>query len=699
MKLFATLRNYKPEYLPKDIFSGIIIAAVSIPIAMGYAQIAGLPAVYGLYGSVFPILFFALFSTSRQFVFGVDATPAAIVGGAIAAHGFAPESGQAMLYIPMVALFAGLWLLLFYFLRADKIVDFISTPVMGGFISGIAVTIILMQIPKLMGSPAGSGELLELSKHIWESSRNINWLSLGMGVSALLLLILGKQFMPKFPMAILIMVLGVMATVFFHVNEYGVVLLAAVDPGMPHLFIPQFQHVDLTHAAGRGLMVAVVVMAETLLAENNFASKNGYKLNIRQEILACAAGNLAAAAVGCCPANGSISRTSMNEQYGGKTQGVSIVASIVMAGILLGATGFIGYLPVPVLTAIVISALLNIVETHLALRLFKVSKPEFYIFLAAGIGVLCLGTIYGVSIGIILSFVAMILKATNPPRALMGMVPGKSDYYDLNKNRFAYPIKGVVLYRFSEDMFFANIKILQNDIQQAVQEDTKAVIVDSEAVNSIDFTAADAIALLADSLEKRGIRFYMTGHTDKINRQMRELGIGHLIDKGRVRRTVLSALKDAGVEIPCILDIPEEDCGRLKRLGNRAFPHGEEYTLEEFVWAFGEDAEQEIQKRADHVLGQIHTVEDICTLAEQGVDQLVDAWGFLGELDEDLLLRTMERQLKNGAEKNHKEKDRLCQAISQRREKLRKKLFQEHPEMTEYLEESRSHRIAGKYTS
>ena len=166
MRLFSTLRNYKAEYLPKDIFSGIIIAAVSIPIAMGYAQIAGLPAVYGLYGSVFPILFFALFSTSRQFVFGIDATPAAIVGGAIAAHGFAAESEQAMLYIPMVALFTGLWLVLFYFLRADKIVDFISTPVMGGFISGIAVTIILMQVPKLMGSPAGSGELLELSKHI-----------------------------------------------------------------------------------------------------------------------------------------------------------------------------------------------------------------------------------------------------------------------------------------------------------------------------------------------------------------------------------------------------------------------------------------------------------------------------------------------------------------------------------------------------
>ena len=175
----------------------------------------------------------------------------------------------------------------------------------------------------------------------------------------------------------------------------------------------------------------------------------------------------------------------------------------------------------------------------------------------------------------------------------MGMVPGKPGYYDLDKNRFAYPIRHVILYRFSEDMFFANIKILQSDIEQAVedtQDEIKAVIIDSEAVNSIDFTAADAIEMLSDSLEKRGIRFYMTGHTDKINAQMRHLGLGHLIAEGRVRRTVLSALKDAGIEVPCELDIPEKDKSRLERVGNRAYPQGEEYTLEEFVWAFGEGA-------------------------------------------------------------------------------------------------------------
>ena len=272
----------------------------------------------------------------------MDATPAAIVGGAIAAHGFVSESEQAMLYIPMVALFAGLWLIVFYFLRADKIIDFISTPVMGGFISGIAVTIILMQVPKLMGSPAGRGEILDLSKHILHSLQYINWLSLAMGAGALVLLLAAKRYMPKFPMAILIMAFGVLAAVFFHVEEKGVILLSSVEPGLPELFIPQFHRVDLTHAAGRGLMVAVVVMAETLLAENSFSVKNGYKLDIRQEILACAAGNLAASAVGCCPVNGSISRTSMNEQYGGKTQGVSITGGAVMAVIVMTARGFIG---------------------------------------------------------------------------------------------------------------------------------------------------------------------------------------------------------------------------------------------------------------------------------------------------------------------------------------------------------------------
>ena len=683
--LFLTLKNYKKEYLKKDIFSGIIMTAVSIPISMGYAQIAGLPAVYGLYGSVFPILFFALFSTSRQFIFGVDAAPAAIVGAALVSLGIESGSKEAMQYVPVIALLTGLWLLLFYFLKAGRIVDFISTPVMGGFISGIALTIILMQIPKILGGKAGSGELPELAHHIFETCKEINWLSVALGVGALVILWLAGKLIPKFPMAIVIMAVGVIATLLFHVDERGVVLLDAVESGLPKIHMFQFAGIDWTQAAGRSLMIAAVIMSETLLSENNFALKNGYKIDENKEILACAAGNLASACVGCCPVNGSISRTSMNEQYEGKTQAVSITAGAVMAVVLVCATGFIGYLPVPVLTAIVISALMNVVELHLAIRLFKVSRNEFYIFVAACISVLFLGTIYGVVIGLLLSFIAVVLRATNPPRTFYGMIPGKEAYYDLKRNRNAYPIKNTIIYRFSENLFFANIKIFQSDIESSIKEDTKVVIVDAGAINSIDITAADRLEMMAKNFDKQGIHFYITEHSENVNEQMRSLGIGHLIEEGKVRRTILAALHDAGIPSPCPLEIPEQ----VHAVHEAMIPAEEENTLEEFAWAFGDDAVEEIEKKVHQVMEQLHKLPDLERLAELGIEEKLKNWHSLGAIDEDEILRRMELHLDELPENLKGDRKLILQLIEKRRRKIEQQLLIHHPEIVEHLKKSR----------
>lgn len=683
--LFPTLKNYKKEYLKKDIFSGIIMAAVSIPISMGYAQIAGLPAVYGLYGSVFPILFFALFSTSRQFIFGVDAAPAAIVGAALVSLGIESGSKEAMQYVPVIALLTGLWLLLFYFLKAGRIVDFISTPVMGGFISGIALTIILMQIPKILGGKAGSGELPELAHHIFETCKEINWLSVVLGVGALVILRLAGKLIPKFPMAIVIMAVGVVATLLFRVDEQGVVLLDAVESGLPKFHMFQFAGIDWTQAAGRSLMIAAVIMSETLLSENNFALKNGYKIDENKEILACSMGNLAAACVGCCPVNGSISRTSMNEQYEGKTQAVSITAGAVMAVVLVCATGFIGYLPVSVLTAIVISALMNVVELHLAVRLFKVSRNEFYIFVAACVSVLFLGTIYGVIVGLLLSFVAVVLRATNPPRSFLGMIPGKETYYDLKRNRNAYPIQHTIIYRFSENLFFANIKIFQSDIENSIKKDTKVVIVDATAINSIDITAADRLEMMAKNLEKQGIRFYITEHSENVNQQMRSLGIGHLIEEGKVRRTILAALHDAGIPSPCPLEIPE----KVHAVHEAMMPAEEENTLEEFAWAFGDDAVEEIEKRVHQVMEQLHKLPDLERLVELGIEEKLKNWHSLGAIDEDEILRRMELHLDELPENLRGDRKVILQLIEKRRRKIEQQLLIHHPDIVEHLKKSR----------
>ena len=718
ISLFPTLKNYKKEYFGKDLTAGIMIAAVSIPISMGYAEVSGLPAVFGLYGSVLPILFFALFSTSPQFIFGVDAAPAAIAGAALSSLGIESVSTDALRYIPVIALFVGLWLLLFYFLKAGKLVTFISTPVMGGFISGIALTIILMQIPKIMGGKSGSGELPELLKHLYETVLQVNWVSVGLGVGALAILIISKKVMPKFPMAVVIMALGMISTLVFHVDHYGVALLSKVEPGLPKFIIPSVFHVDLKHAAGRGLMIAVVVMAETLLSENNFASKNGYKIDDNKEILACAAGNIISAFTGSCPVNGSISRTSMNEQFGGKTQAVSVTAAISMVMVLLFAAGFIGYLPVPVLTAIVISALMNVVEWHLAVRLFKVSRKEFYIFVAACMAVLFLGTIYGVIIGIILSFVAVVIRETNPPRAFLGGIPGRDGFYDLDKNHYAHPIEHTMIYRFNANLFFANSKLFQEDIENNLKEDTKTVVVDAGTITSIDITAADTILMLKQNLEKKGIAFYITEHMQALNTQFRSLGMGGLIEEGCIRRTITAALLDSGLQKPFPLEgIPanlqesleelREHAGKLpvhkhntekieklkKALWLHTLPAEEENTLEEFAWAFGEDTVNEIEKRVHRVIANLHHWPEIKEISEKGLSKQMQAWHNLGAIDEDEVLRRMELHLDELSANLEEDKNKqlIFQMIEKRRHHLEIELKQENPEIWEKLVESREH--------
>lgn len=215
VSMCKTMRTYEWKNLSKDLLAGLVIMAVSIPISMGYAQIAGLPAVYGLYGSVFPIVLFALFSTSPQFVFGVDAAPAALVGSALVSLGIEGGSKEAIAAVPVLAFFVAVWLLVFYLCRAGKLVNYISAPVMGGFISGICTTIILMQVPKLFGGKAGVGELPELVHHIWESRTIFHLPSLLLGVGTLVILLVSKKLIPKFPMAVFLMAAGAIGTAFF----------------------------------------------------------------------------------------------------------------------------------------------------------------------------------------------------------------------------------------------------------------------------------------------------------------------------------------------------------------------------------------------------------------------------------------------------------------------------------------------------
>lgn len=677
LELAKTMRSYKKENIIKDVITGIIIMAVSIPISMGYAQIAGLPAVYGLYGSVFPIIMFALLSTSPQFVFGVDAAPAALVGSVLIGFGIESGSDKALKAVSLITFFVAVWLLAFYIMKAGKLVNYISAPVMGGFITGICTTIILMQLPKLLGGSAGTGEFFELAEHIAETMHNINIPSVILGVLALIILSVSKKIVPKFHMAVVLMGVGAVMTYFLPIREYGIKTLDKVNTGLPQWTLPDFSVLPLRDVIIVSLSVSVVILAETLLAENNFAQKNGYRINDNQEILAFSMGNLAAAFTGCCPINGSVSRTAIGEQYQGKTQLMGIVAGISMMLLLLFGTGFIGYLPVPILTAIVISALAGATEFELAFRLWKVSRTECMIFVGAFMGVLFLGTINGVLIGIILSFSEMIIRTSKPARCFLGIQPGHRHFRDLQESSQIHAIEGVIIYRFSSNLFFANVQILQRDIEDNIKDDTKAVIIDASAIGSIDITAADRLAILYKNLKEKEIKFYITEHIADLNEQMRKLGIGYLVEAGCARRTIHIALKDMEINRPYPLEggIDNDEISvSKKRADNR---------VQEFVWAFGRHAEEEIEKQIANQIKQLKN--------ENGdVEKLLHGlWTHMEELDQDEWLEHLEEHLKEIVNISGKDEQTLAAKLEEHRTEVYERIASQHPELAKRFKERR----------
>ncbi len=695
-----------PNQLIKDIFGGIIVALISIPISMGYAQISGLPMQYGLYGSIIPIFLFGLLTSSKDFVFGVDAAPAALVGGAIATMGISAESAEAMNAVPIITALVSVWLLVFYIFKAGRIVQYISSPVMGGFVSGICCTIILMQVPKLFGGAAGTGEAPELIKHIVEQCENFNPVALILGISTIVLIMLGKKFIPKVPVSVIIMVIGALLTVFFNIDSMGVKLLPHVESGFNGLFILQINNVK--GSAGEylfnSLSIAVVILAESLLASRGNALKDGYKLDNNREVLAYSIGNFSSALSGCCPVNGSVSRTGIVRQFGAKSQWLSISAAVTMIAVLYFATPIIEYLPVPILTAIVVSALMNACEFHEAKRLWKTSRNEFYIFMGAFLSVLFFGTIAGVMIGVVLSFVAVVIRAVTPPRAFLGVIKGKDGFYSLGRNREARPIKNTVIYRFGGNLFFANIDTFQNDIESAVTPETKYIIVNGGAIGNIDITAADRLVLMYDDYLKRGIKFYITEHVGEVNDMLRKYGAEKLLKRGAVRMTVALALRDAGLEYPYKLDTDNKfEHGKKFAFTQSKGKSSRQRSVErspkhisraakgiqpELEWVFGKDSHVYIDKITDELIDELLSTD----ISESGLvaAEKHTPWGRINYFDEDELIDRIEMRIFSLL-KNDPEKELMFEKLlEKRREEIEMRMLSMDPQIFERLKARRT---------
>ena len=632
------LKGYSLSNLKKDIPAGIIVALVSIPISMGYAQVAGLPAVYGLYGSVLPILLYGLFTSSPRFVFGVDAAPAALCGGMLYQMGIAFGSQGAVRMVPVITLMTAGWLFVFRIFHAGKLVKFISSPVMGGFISGICAEIILMQVPKLYGGDPGRGELPELIRHIIEEAGKFGGLSFALGIGTIAVIMVCRKAVPKIPMSVVMMGVGALMTIVFHVDQHGVKMLPAVASGLPPVVLPDLKLVSghLMKMLVSTLSIALVIVAETLLATNNYGMRYDDPIDNDREILAYGIAMLGAAATGCCPVNGSVSRTGIADQFGVKSQMMSIAASVTMVLVLLFATGFIAYLPVPVLTAIVISALLSSMEFELAMKLQKVDKVEAAIFWASFLAVLLFGTVNGVIAGVLLSFLNVIIRESAPPREFLGCIPGQKGFYPCGRMRGARPIQGVLIYHFRAPLFFANADRMQTDIEEALTENTRVVILDADGIGSIDVTAAERLLNMYRKLKRRGIHFYMTEHAGSVNDQLRAFGAEEMIKEGAVRPFIQMALRAEGIYPPYTL---EED-------GTEQQPalHAPGRVIAEYEWAYGQDADEEMTQFAEKLASSFAGGQEVDPEWIRQQEQKFFGFNF-SQMDEEKLLDLLEMQL------------------------------------------------------
>ena len=723
----------------KDIFGGIVVGLVSIPIAMGYAQIAGLPPVYGLYGSILPILIFGLLSSSKQFIVGVDAMPAAMVGGILAQLGIASQSLEARVLVPVTSLLVAIWFFIFYVFKAGRIVKYVSIPVMGGFISGVGATIILMQIPKLFGGDSGTGEVVALLNHILDQRGSFHLLSFALGIGTIVVILLCKRWIPKVPMTVVMMLAGALAQGFLHLDRYGVKVMGEVSPGLPRLVLPGFLWVksgdfpaitpELPWRGGyvprfflfeiEGLLeflpdllletlgIAGVIMAQTLLASGNYARKYQDSLDHGRELLAYGAMNVGGAIVGVCPINGSVSRSGIADSMGVRSQVASFVASATMLLVILFGTPIIKYLPVPVLTGIVMTALIGILEIKMAKKLWKVGKNEWLVFMLAFLGVLLFGTMGGIIIGVLLSFGEVAMRAVIPPTAYVGRIPGHGNFYSLKRNSDARPIKHTLIYRFSGNLFFANVDLFCDQIEAGIQKDTQQVVVDARGIGSVDLTATERLLQLYQELKARGIYFYLTEHDGSLNDQLKKLGGERLIREGVVRRTITLALRDAGLEKPYELEERREKpvkAGTTKEMkgsSNQETSLGNGETdekgieakerLAEFEWVFGKEAEAKMEELAQAMAEELAAAG---SKEEEVEAKLLDkegvrtSWGLLGRFDEQEFWDFMEVNLEELVREGKMEPElaaRVERHIEKRRDFGEKKLEELNPQAAKLL--------------
>jgi high affinity sulfate transporter 1 len=524
-----TLRRYEPSWLRNDIVAGLVMTTMLVPVGIAYAEASGLPGINGLYATIVPLLAYALFGPSRILVLGPDSALAAVILAVVLPLS-AGDPTRAVAAGGMMAIVSGVVCVAAGLARLGFITELLSKPIRYGYMNGIALTVLLSQIPKLFGFSVGAHGPLRQVREIVEkiAAGSTNGMALAIGAAVLALILVLKRW-PRVP-GILIAVVGATMVVAAYdlAARARISVLGPLPQGLPSPGLPFTPIDDMAQILMGGAAVALVSFADTSVLSRTYAARLRTPVDPNQEMIGLGAANLAAGFFQGFPISSSSSRTPVAEAAGARTQLTGVVGALAIALLLMLAPDLLQHLPTTALAAVVIASAIGLIEISDLKRIYRIQRWEFWLSMTCFVGVAAFGAIPGIALAILIAVIEFLWDGWRPHSAVLGRVDHVKGYHDVTRYPDARLIPGLVLFRWDAPLFFANAEFFHERVMDAVARSPTPVrwlVVAAEPVTSVDVTAADVVSQLDDSLHEAGIELCFAEMKDPVKDKLKRFGL------------------------------------------------------------------------------------------------------------------------------------------------------------------------------
>ena len=544
----AMLRSYRPALLGKDLVAGVVLTTLLVPQGMAYAELAGLPPITGLYTTILGLLGYALFGPSRVLVLGPDSALGPMIAATVLPLVMAGgDPDAAVAYASMLALMVGAITVLAGVFRLGFVADLLSRPTQIGYVNGLALTILVSQLPKLFGFSVDGSGLIDEAVAFVRAVQDGETVAaaLAVGVACLALILVLQRLWPRFPSVLASVVLAIAAVAILDLDERGVSLVGELPAGFPPFTIPGVPVADLALLLAGALGIALVSLTDTISTASVFADKTGDEVDGNREMVGVGAASLAAGLFQGFPVSTSGSRTAVAYQSGARTQVTGLVGAAAIVGLLVVAPGLLRNLPQPALAAVVIAASLSLANIAGVRRLRRQRRSDFVLAVVAFLSVALLGVLYGIAVAVLLSILNVFRRVWWPHQAMLGRTEGMRGFHDTEYRPTAEHLPGLAIYRFDAPLLFANARTFRDQVRRIIDTEPRPtwLIVAAEPITDVDTTAADMLEDLDADLAAGGTRLVFAELKDAVRQKIERYELTHNIRDNRFYPTVRTAVE------------------------------------------------------------------------------------------------------------------------------------------------------------